>query len=104
MQAVRNYPLSTRRRITFEYVLLKGINDTELDAHHLVRLLKGLQCKVNLLPLNEIPDSEYKRPEMKDVQKFQRILWDAGMTATIRESRGRDILAACGQLKKCGRK
>ncbi len=99
MQVVRNYPLASRRRITFEYVLLKGINDTELDAHHLVRLLKGLQCKVNLLPLNEIPDSKYKRPDLQDVRKFQQILWDAEITATIRESRGRDILAACGQLK-----
>jgi 23S rRNA (adenine2503-C2)-methyltransferase len=99
MQTLRAYPLAPRRRITFEYVMLQGINDTEEDAYHLVRLLKGLQCKINLIPLNEIPNFIYKRPEMETIVQFQKILWDAGMTATIRESRGRDISAACGQLR-----
>jgi 23S rRNA (adenine2503-C2)-methyltransferase len=99
MQTLRRFPLTPRRLITFEYVLLKGINDSEEDAKQLCKLLKGLKCKVNLIPLNEIPNSKYHRPELSNVQKFQRTLWDAGLTATIRESRGRDILAACGQLK-----
>lgn len=98
MAALRTYPLPPRRRITFEYVLIDGVNDRPEDAGALVRLLRGLRCKVNLLPLNEAPDIPFRRPSQERVQTFQHILKSAGILATIRESRGLDISAACGLL------
>jgi 23S rRNA (adenine2503-C2)-methyltransferase len=99
LQACRDYPLPNRRRLTFEYVMLDGVNDSAEDARRLVQLLRGVRCKVNLIPFNataDLPD----RPSPRDrVEAFQQILCDAHLTATIRESRGRDISAACGMLR-----
>lgn len=102
LAACRYFPLEPRRRITFEYVMLKGVNDTEEDALRLARLLKGIKCKVNLIPFNPYPGSEFKRPEDSAVRRFQTMLLDHHYTAPIRESRGRDISAACGQLREQG--
>ena len=100
LAACRQFPLDPRRRITFEYVLLRGVNDSEDDALRLTRLLKGIKCKVNLIPFNPFPGSEFKRPEDTIVKRFQKILQDGHFTALVRESRGRDISAACGQLRE----
>ncbi|MCI0529026.1 MAG: 23S rRNA (adenine(2503)-C(2))-methyltransferase RlmN [Nitrospira sp.] len=99
IQACREYPLPPRRQLTFEYVLLKGINDSLLDAQRLVKLLRGIHCKVNLIPYNEHPGADYKRPQDTEVLRFQKVLIDAGLHTFIRKSKGRDILAACGQLE-----
>ena len=100
LAACRRFPLEPRRRITFEYVLLKGVNDSEDDALRLTRLLKGIKCKVNLIPFNPFPGSDFKRPDDAAVKRFQKILQDRHYTALVRESRGRDISAACGQLRE----
>jgi 23S rRNA (adenine2503-C2)-methyltransferase len=100
LRACRHFPLEPRRRITFEYVMLKGVNDSEDDARRLTRLLKGIRCKVNLLPFNPFPGSAFKRPDDAAVRRFQKILLDHHYTAPVRESRGRDISAACGQLRE----
>jgi 23S rRNA (adenine2503-C2)-methyltransferase len=99
LDACRRYPLKPRRRITFEYVLIQGINDSQDDARRLVVILKGLRCKINLIPLNPHPASDLKRPSDGDILGFQKILLQHDFTALIRESKGRDILAACGQLR-----
>ncbi|MFB3897621.1 MAG: 23S rRNA (adenine(2503)-C(2))-methyltransferase RlmN [bacterium] len=99
LQACRDYPIPPRRRITFEYVLISGVNDTLADAHRLVKLLHGIRCKLNLIPFNEFPGCEFKRPALETILQFQKILIDSNYTAIIRESRGQDILAACGQLR-----
>lgn len=98
LNACRAYPLSPRRRLTFEYVLLAGINDTEQDARRLAKLLTGMQCKVNLIPFNEFPGTPYRRPEEATVLHFQSILKRAAFDVFIRNSKGRDVLGACGQL------
>ncbi len=100
LSACKRFPLEPRRRITFEYVLLKGVNDSPEDARRLARLLGGIRCKVNLIPFNPFPGSDYKRPDDVTVRRFQKILLDNHYTAPIRESRGRDISAACGQLRE----
>lgn len=99
LKACREYPLGSHRRITFEYVLLKDFNDSLEDAARVVTLTRGIPCKINLIPFNEHPASEYKRPTDETVRAFQRFLLDRKLTATVRISRGRDILAACGQLR-----
>ncbi|WP_419896082.1 23S rRNA (adenine(2503)-C(2))-methyltransferase RlmN [Roseomonas sp. USHLN139] len=100
MAACRRYPgASNARRITFEYVMLKGINDSEADARELVRLLHGLPAKVNLIPFNPWPGSPYETSSNNAIHRFARIVQDAGYASPIRTPRGRDILAACGQLK-----
>lgn len=99
LNACRNYPLGPHRRITFEYVMLKGINDSLEDAARIVKLTRSIPSKINLIPFNEHPGSEFKRPSDETVRSFQRYLLDRGLTATVRISRGRDILAACGQLR-----
>ncbi|WP_438382556.1 23S rRNA (adenine(2503)-C(2))-methyltransferase RlmN [Asaia sp. BMEF1] len=100
MAACRRYPAaSNSRRITFEYIMLRGINDSEADARELVRLIKGLPAKVNLIPFNPWPGSEFKPSTREQLQKFAAIVMDAGFASPIRMPRGRDILAACGQLK-----
>lgn len=96
--ACRRYPLAPTRRLTFEYVLLAGVNDRAEDAHRLVKLLKGLRCKVNLIPFNEFQGNPFRRPTDRTVRTFQAILTQAGLDAFIRKSRGRDVLGACGQL------
>lgn len=100
MAAVRAYPAAINaRRVTFEYVMLKGINDSEADARELTRLVKGIPCKFNLIPFNPWPGSDYECSDRATQKRFVEILNKAGYTATIRVTRGQDILAACGQLK-----
>ncbi len=98
IEACRRLPLARRSRITFEYVLLAGVNDTPDDARRLVKLLAGLKSKVNLIPLNASPGIPFERPSAADIDRFARILAERGMTVSVRKSRGRDIRAACGQL------
>ena len=98
LDAARRFPLKRRNRITFEYVLLNGVNDTPEDAHRLVRLLGNIRCKVNLIPLNEAPGIPFTRPSDARVDKFARTLSNQGVIVSVRKSRGRDIRAACGQL------
>jgi 23S rRNA (adenine2503-C2)-methyltransferase len=98
LAACRDYPQPRSRRITFEYVLLEGINDQPAHAEQVARLLKDLRCKVNLIPFNEFPTAGFRRPPPETVKHFQEILLNHHLTATVRESRGREIGAACGQL------
>jgi len=100
MEACRNYPgLSNAKRITFEYVMLKGVNDSLDDARELVRLLKGIPAKINLIPFNPWPGSKYECSDWEQIEKFADFINRAGYASPIRTPRGRDILAACGQLK-----
>ena len=99
LEACRAYPLPQRRRLTFEYVMLDGVNDTAEDARRLVRLLRGVRCKINLIPFNTTPDLPDRPSPRERIEAFQQILCDAHLTATIRESRGQDISAACGMLR-----
>ncbi len=100
LDACRNYPgLSNARRITFEYVMLKGVNDTDADARELVRLLKGIPAKINLIPFNPWPGTRYECSEWSRIERFSDIVFNAGYASPVRTPRGRDILAACGQLK-----
>jgi 23S rRNA (adenine2503-C2)-methyltransferase len=100
LQACRNYPgLSNARRITFEYVMLKGVNDTPSDARELVRLLKGIPAKINLIPFNPWPGTQYECSDWSIIEQFSDIVFNAGYASPVRTPRGRDILAACGQLK-----
>lgn len=100
LNACRTYPAANNaRRITFEYVMLKGINDADADARELVRLLKGIPAKVNLIPFNPWPGSEYECSSNSRIAAFAKIVNDAGYSSPVRTPRGRDILAACGQLK-----
>lgn len=98
LTAMRNYPLGGRRRITVEYVLLGGVNDTDEDARRLVKLLQGIPVKINLLPLNAHERTELVPPTAERVARFQRIVLDSGYVAFVRTPRGQDIAAACGQL------
>ena len=98
LDACRKYPLARRDRISFEYTLIEGVNDTLEDARRLVGLLHGLRAKVNLIPLNEHPATLYRRPSAERIEAFTEALAGSGMTATVRRSRGGDIFAACGQL------
>lgn len=100
LQALRDWPnLSNSERITFEYVMLDGVNDTKEDAHRLVKLLEGIPAKVNLIPFNEWPGAPYKRSSGNRIHAFADILYHAGFATPIRTPRGEDIMAACGQLK-----
>jgi 23S rRNA (adenine2503-C2)-methyltransferase len=98
LAACRRFPLKRRNRITFEYVMLAGVNDGPDDARRLVRLLSGIKSKVNLIPLNPAPGIPYERPSDARVDRFAQILADHHVTVSVRKSRGRDIRAACGQL------
>ncbi|MDA8169909.1 MAG: 23S rRNA (adenine(2503)-C(2))-methyltransferase RlmN [Nitrospiraceae bacterium] len=98
-EALRRFPLPPRSRITFEYVMLSGVNDTDADARRAAALLRGIPSKINLIPFNEHEGSIFRTPSDKRALAFRKILTDAGYTAIIRKSKGRDILAACGQLK-----
>jgi 23S rRNA (adenine2503-C2)-methyltransferase len=100
LEACRNYPgLSNARRITFEYVMLKGINDSIEDAKSLVRLLKGIPAKINLIPFNPWPGSPFECSDWATIEKFADVVNRAGYASPVRTPRGRDIMAACGQLK-----
>ena len=98
LDACRRFPLAKRSRITFEYVMLQGVNDTPDDARRLASLLRGIKGKVNLIPLNAAPGIPFERPSDDRVDQFAAILADRGVLVSVRKSRGRDIRAACGQL------
>jgi 23S rRNA (adenine2503-C2)-methyltransferase len=105
LDACRNYPgLSNARRITFEYVMLKDVNDSLADARALVRLIKGIPAKINLIPFNPWPGSKYECSDWQQIEKFSEIVFNAGYASPVRTPRGRDILAACGQLKSTSEK
>jgi 23S rRNA (adenine2503-C2)-methyltransferase len=105
LAACHAYPgLSNARRITFEYVMLKGVNDSLADAKALVRLLKGMPAKINLIPFNPWPGSAYECSDWEQIEKFSEIIFNAGYASPVRTPRGRDILAACGQLKSASEK
>ncbi len=98
--ACKAYPgASNARRITFEYVMLKGVNDSPAEARELVRLLKGLPAKINLIPFNPWPGAPYECSDWDTIERFSDIVFSAGYASPVRTPRGRDILAACGQLK-----
>ncbi|WP_370517891.1 23S rRNA (adenine(2503)-C(2))-methyltransferase RlmN [Saccharibacter sp. 17.LH.SD] len=100
MAACRRYPsASNSRRITFEYIMIRGVNDSDAEAHELVRLIRGLPAKVNLIPFNPWPGSDFRPSTRERLASFAQIIMDAGYAAPIRMPRGKDILAACGQLK-----
>jgi 23S rRNA (adenine2503-C2)-methyltransferase len=105
LKACRSYPgVSNARRITFEYVMLKGVNDSIEEAKALVRLLKGIPAKINLIPFNPWPGSKYECSDWEQIEKFSQVVFDAGYASPVRTPRGRDILAACGQLKSATEK
>ena len=95
----RNFPLRPRIRITFEYVMVEGVNDSSQDAKRLLRILRGIPSKINLIPLNEAPEIPFKKPSEERIKGFQEILMEGGLTAIVRNSKGREISAACGQLR-----
>ena len=100
IKSLKEYPkLSNSERITFEYVMLKGINDSDQDAHRLIKLIKGIPAKINLIPFNEWPGSPYQRSDWRRIKGFSDIIHNAGYASPIRKPRGEDIMAACGQLK-----
>jgi 23S rRNA (adenine2503-C2)-methyltransferase len=98
LEACRKYPLGERERLTFEYVMLQGVNDSDRDARDLVRLLSGIRAKVNLIPHNPAPELPYQASPIDRILAFQRVLTDSGVPSFIRRPRGQDISAACGQL------
>ena len=98
IEACRRFPLSKRSRITFEYVLLAGVNDSPEDARKLAKLLSGVKSKVNVIPLNAAPGIPFERPSDEAIDRFAQVLADRGLVVSVRKSRGRDIRAACGQL------
>jgi 23S rRNA (adenine2503-C2)-methyltransferase len=105
LDACRNYPgVSNARRITFEYVMLKGVNDQLADAKALVKLLKGIPAKINLIPFNPWPGTRYECSDWEQIEKFSEYIFNAGYSSPVRTPRGRDILAACGQLKSATEK
>ena len=100
IKALKDYPrLSNSERITFEYVMIKDVNDSEPDAYRLVKLIAGIPAKINLIPFNEWPGSPYRRSEWAQIKKFAEIIHRAGYASPVRTPRGEDIMAACGQLK-----
>jgi 23S rRNA (adenine2503-C2)-methyltransferase len=100
LDACRNYPrLSNSERITFEYVMLKGVNDSDADARRLVKLIGGIPAKINLIPFNPWPDAPYERSDWERIEAFAEIVNNAGYASPVRTPRGQDIMAACGQLK-----
>ena len=105
LETLKNYPkVSNSERITFEYVMLKDINDSDEDARRLVKLIKGIPAKINLIPFNEWPGSPFERSDWKQIKSFAEIVYRAGYASPIRTPRGEDIMAACGQLKSATEK
>jgi 23S rRNA (adenine2503-C2)-methyltransferase len=100
MDAVRNFPVNLRKKVMFEYLIIKDVNDDIASAKKLVKLLNGIPSKVNLIYFNPYEGSEFQRPSESDVKKFQEYLLSKGVLCTIRESKGLDISAACGQLRE----
>jgi 23S rRNA (adenine2503-C2)-methyltransferase len=100
LDALRAYPkASNSERITFEYVMLKGVNDSDEDARRLVKLIEGIPAKINLIPFNEWPGAPYERSSNNRIRAFADIVYNAGYSSPVRKPRGEDIMAACGQLK-----
>ena len=100
IEALRAYPkVSNSERITFEYVMLDGVNDSDADAHRLIELIRGIPAKINLIPFNEWPGAPYKRSSNNRIRAFSEIVYQAGYASPVRKPRGEDIMAACGQLK-----
>jgi 23S rRNA (adenine2503-C2)-methyltransferase len=99
LEFCRKLPLPPRTRITFEYVLLEGVNDSSLDAKRLLKNLRDIPSKVNLIPLNESPGIPFNRPSDEKIRRFQEILMEGGLTVIVRASKGSEIRAACGQLE-----
>ncbi|MFN3847566.1 MAG: 23S rRNA (adenine(2503)-C(2))-methyltransferase RlmN, partial [Paracoccaceae bacterium] len=100
LDELRDYPrLSNSERITFEYVMLKDVNDSDADARRLVKLIAGIPAKINLIPFNEWPGAPYQRSDWDRIEAFADIIYKAGYASPIRTPRGEDIMAACGQLK-----
>ncbi|RPE63095.1 23S rRNA m(2)A-2503 methyltransferase [Pacificibacter maritimus] len=100
LEALKAYPrVSNSERITFEYVMLQGVNDSDEDAHRLIELIKGIPAKINLIPFNEWPGAPYKRSSNNRIRAFADIIYNAGYASPVRKPRGEDIMAACGQLK-----
>ena len=99
ISACRRYPLPPRRKITFEYILMQGVNDGLDDARQLVKLLYGVKAKINLIPFNEHPGSDFKRPDAGQISRFQEFVAGHHYTVMVRHSKGQDIGAACGQLR-----
>ena len=100
IKACQNYPRTRNsKRITFEYVMLKGVNDKTSDARQLIKLIQGIPAKINLIPFNPWPNSPYECSDRSQIKKFSDILNNAGYSSPIRKTRGQDIMAACGQLK-----
>ena len=105
LEALRVYPkLSNSERITFEYVMLKDVNDSDADAKRLIKLIQGIPAKINLIPFNEWPGAPYQRSDWKRIKAFADIIYKAGYASPIRTPRGEDIMAACGQLKSASKK
>ena len=105
LETLKSYPkVSNSERITFEYVMLKGVNDSDEDARRLVQLIKGIPAKINLIPFNEWPGSPFERSDWKQIKSFADIIYKAGYASPIRTPRGEDIMAACGQLKSASEK
>ena len=102
IKACREYPMPRHRKLTFEYILIEGVNASREDAESLARLLRGVRCKVNLIPFNECPGLPFKTSGEKEIEAFRNVLIKHNFTATVRASRGEDILAACGQLRGQG--
>ena len=100
IDAVKRFPIDTRKRVMFEYLVIKDVNDDIKSAKKMIKLLSGIKAKVNLIYFNPFPGVDYKRPEPKDMERFAQYLIDHGLLATIRESKGIDISAACGQLRE----
>ena len=98
MESLHAFPMARRRWLTVEYVLLAGENDTDEDAKRLVDLVADLRCKVNLIPYNPHPTAPFRRPSAARIRAFQRALLSAEVSASVRETRGDEVLAACGQL------
>ncbi len=100
VEALRSYPkVSNSERITFEYVMLEGVNDSDADAYRLIELIRGIPAKINLIPFNEWPGAPYKRSSNNRIRAFSEIVYKAGYASPVRKPRGEDIMAACGQLK-----
>jgi 23S rRNA (adenine2503-C2)-methyltransferase len=102
MRACREFPLRPRERLTFEYVLLDGVNDSDQDAQRVAELMQGMRAKINLIPYNSGPGLPFRAPPIERVLAFQQVLADRRVPAFIRISRGQDVMAACGQLSLAG--
>ncbi len=100
MKACRFYSEKTKRRITFEYTLIDNVNDRDVDIKELIKILEGLKCHINLIPLNPIREFNKDRPSRKNIERVQRILSNRGIAVTIRREMGGDISASCGQLRR----